>query len=282
MNDVITKKAYAKINLGLKTLYKRKDNYHELEMLMINIDLYDELRFEKCDEVIVTMDNNICDMKDNIVYKMVMLLKDKYKISEGIKIDIKKNIPSGGGLGGGSSDAAVTLTALNDIWNLKLDSATLNNLASIIGSDVPFFLYNRLSFVKGRGEIVESVNKNMDTNIILVFPNIKCDTKEIYKNHVIKENDDRISNIINCDNTNYYKYLFNDLEETVKKVYNNFDIDGIKENLLKCGCKGALMSGSGSTIFGIIDDFKDFDLSSFESIYKNYKVLYCKTISSCK
>ena len=280
MNDVIIKKAYAKINLGLKTLYKREDNYHELEMIMINVDLYDVLRFEKSDDLIVCTDVFVCDMKANIVYKVAKYIKDKYHIKEGIKISIEKHIPQGGGMGGGSSDAACTIKALNDIWDLGLDMVGMASIAAIIGSDVPFFLYNCISKVFGRGEKVIPIDKKIETDIILVLPCLKCDTKLIYKNHIIKENDNKISNIIEkCD---YYNYLFNDLEETCKKVYRDFDIDKIKNDLIKCGCKSALMSGSGSTIFGIIDCSNDFDISSFKDIYKNYNVLYCKTISSCK
>ena len=126
-------------------------------MLMVNVDLFDILYFIKSDDVIVTMDKEVCKMEDNLVYKTAMYIKNKYNVNQGIDITIKKNIPDQAGLGGGSSDAACTILSLNKIWKLNLSENDLIDIASHIGSDVPFFLYNRLSVVKGRGEKIEAV-----------------------------------------------------------------------------------------------------------------------------
>lgn len=278
----LVKKAYAKINLGLKTLRKRDDGYHELEMVMINIDLYDTLYFSLSKDVRVLMDNDICKMEDNIVYKAATLMKNTYNVKDGITIKIEKHIPDGGGLGGGSSDAACAILSLNKIWDLNLNINELNKIASKIGSDVSFFLYNKLSIVKGRGEIVLPLDQTIDEDIILVIPKLKCSTKDIYMNHVIKENNNSIENIAKNINTNYFDYLFNDLEDTTKKIYKEYQLDSIKKDLIKYGCVASLMSGSGSTIFGIKDKNKEFNCQEFERKYNDCKIIYCKTISSCK
>ena len=272
------KKAYAKINLGLKTLYKRDDGYHELEMLMINISLYDTLYFYKSNNVIVEMNNDACKMEDNLVYKAAILLKEKYKIDDGIKIKIRKNIPDGGGLGGGSSDAACTLKTLNDIWNLNLSNDELIQNALLLGCDTVFFLYNKLSIVKGKGEIIEPVGKEIKDKITLLIPNFKCPTKEIYNNHKVEANNMQISDITNT--SEYYKYIFNDLESTVKRLYPDFEIDSIKQNAMNIGYSNSLMSGSGSTIFMTGSSFDK--MKKLKRVYKNYRIVQCKTISSCK
>ena len=278
----LIKKAYAKINLGLKTVSKRDDGYHELEMVMVNVDLYDTLCFKITKDLEVVMDNSICKMEDNIVYKAALLMKNKYDVKDGVTIEIEKHIPDGGGMGGGSSDAGCTILALNQLWSLNLSKDELIDIASQIGSDVCFFLYNELSLVKGRGEIVEPIGKSINEDIILVIPNIKCSTKDIYQNHVVKDSLNKISNIVNNIEGDYYKYLFNDLEVTTKKIYKNYQLDQIKKDLIECGCIASLMSGSGSTIFGIKDKNKEFDGRSFSKKYSDCKIIYCKTISSCK
>ena len=278
----LVKKAYAKINLGLKTLKKRDDGYHELEMVMVNIDLYDALYFALSKDIKVLMDSDICKMEDNIVYKAATLMKNTYNVKDGITIKIEKHIPDGGGLGGGSSDAACAILSLNKIWDLNLNINELNKIASKIGSDVSFFLYNKPSVVKGRGEIVLPLDQTIDEDIVLVIPKLKCSTKDIYMNHVIKENNNSIENIAKNINTNYFDYLFNDLEDTTKKIYKEYQLDSIKKDLIKCGCVASLMSGSGSTIFGIKDKNKEFNYQEFERKYNDCKIIYCKTISSCK
>ena len=114
------KRAYGKINLGLKVIKKREDGFHEIETVMTRISLYDEMTFTESDKIEVECTGLTLAMKDNLVYKVALYLKEKYQVSKGIKINIKKMIPSEAGLGGGSSDAAMTIMCLNKIWNLKM------------------------------------------------------------------------------------------------------------------------------------------------------------------
>lgn len=276
-------RAYAKINLGLKVLGKRDDGYHELEMVMVNINLFDSLYIKKDKIDNVIMNKNICKIEDNIVYKTISYIKKKYNINECVKVRIIKRIPDGGGLGGGSSDAASTIIGLNKIWNLCLSQDEMVEIAMSIGSDVPFFLYNCLSHVKGRGERVYPINKEIKEKIILLFPKIKSSTKEIFNNYIDNDNSNKIENITeNIDNKEYYKYLFNDLEDTTMKVYPSFNLKEIVEYGQAIGVKKVLMSGSGSTIFAIGMDKYSKQVGQFKRKFKEIKVLRCKTISCCK
>ncbi len=272
-------KAYAKINLGLKVLGKREDGYHELEMIMVNVGLYDVLSFKISDEVSVIMDKAVCKMEDNIVYKTAIYMKKKYNVQQGIKIKIQKRIPDGGGMGGGSSDAASTIIALNKLWNLQLNEEENLEIAAKMGSDVPFFILNRLSFVKGRGEKIEVINKNIDDNIIMFFPNIKCSTKEIFKNYKCEENGKQILDIYNNIENGYYKYLFNDLEELVCEMYPDYPLKTIKQDLEAVfDCK-VMMSGSGSSFFVLGKDCNKGMHKYIKSRYKDIKVVKSKIIS---
>ena len=278
----IKKKAYAKINLCLNTLYKREDSYHELEMLMVNIDLYDILYFKKSDKVRVKMDKDVCKMEDNLVYKTAMYIKNKYNLDKGIDIKIKKNIPDQAGLGGGSSDAACTILALNKLWNLNLNNNDLIDIANHIGSDVTFFLFNKLSIVRGRGEQIEFVDKKFEENILLFIPEIKSSTKLIYQNHIIEKHDNKVVDLISNLDKNYYDYMFNDLEKTASTIYPEYKLQEIKQILKNIGSKTAMMSGSGSAVFGIGINLTKKEIKDLKEKYNNYSIYYCKTISSCK
>lgn len=275
-------KAYAKINLSLKVLNKRDDGFHNLDMLMVNISLFDILYFKKAKDIKVSMNKDVCEMEDNIVYKTALLLKNKYNVNDGIDIYIKKNIPDGGGLGGGSSDAATTLLVLNEMWNLNLSIEELSDIAAGLGSDICFFLYKHIARVKSKGEIVETLDKRLDEDIALIIPDVKCNTKKVFQNHVIEENDKSIDELINNLEGDYYKYIFNDLEDTSKKVYEEYELDEIKENAYKTGFDAVLMSGSGSTVFALSKQAFKQKIKTLKKLYPQYLIIACKTISSCK
>ena len=275
-------KAYAKINLGLKVLGKREDGYHELEMIMVNIDLRDILSFRVSNEVNVIMDKAICKMEENIVYKTAVYMKNKYNVQQGIKIKIKKRIPDGGGMGGGSSNAASTIIALNKLWNLGLSIEEMMEIAANMGSDVPFFIVNRLSFVKGRGEKIEVINKKICDNVIIFLPDMKCSTKEIFNNYKCEEKGKQILDIYNNIENKYYKYLFNDLEELVCDMYPDYPLKTIKQDLEKVfDCK-VMMSGSGSSFF-VLGKGCDKEMYKYiKNKYKDIKVVKSKVISCCE
>lgn len=275
-------KAYAKINLALKVLGKRNDGFHNLEMIMVNVGVYDILKFKKNKDVIVLTDKPVCKMEDNIVYKTIMLIKEKYNIKDGVEVKVFKRIPDGGGMGGGSSDAACTIKALNKMWNLNMTRDDMFRLAEKLGSDVFFFIDNRLSLVKGRGEIVEPIDIKLNSDILLCFPNMKCSTKYIFENHMVKHNRNDIEDVYkNLNKDDYYKYLFNDLEETVCSLYPEYILNEIKTDLeSEFDCK-VMMSGSGSSFFVIGKNIKNI-YKYVRNKYKDLVLIKNKTISYCK
>lgn len=247
--------ACAKINLFLNILKKRQDGYHELETILQKIQLYDTIYLEPQDDEIELECKEVGGV-ENLAYKAAMLLKQELRIKKGVKIKIKKNIPIAAGLGGGSSDAATTLIGLNKLWNLGLSQNELLDLAAKLGADVPFFIFDEgLALGTGIGTIITPLPPLPEFWIVLICPKFKIYTTKIYENlnfmltnkHInskmirtaIKEgNIDKISQL-----------LYNTLEEVVIPQYPI--IKRLKEELLSAGALGALMSGSGSTIFGI-------------------------------
>jgi 4-diphosphocytidyl-2-C-methyl-D-erythritol kinase len=154
-NAMLTLFAPAKINLVLEVLGKRDDGYHEIRSLIQTVNLYDTLSFELADDVIYFECNNqALQTEDNLVVQTAMFLIKNFGCTQGVKIFLEKQIPPSSGLGGGSSDAAITLLALNKLWNLKLQTSDLLDIAAQLGSDIPFFIHQGMALVKGRGEKV--------------------------------------------------------------------------------------------------------------------------------
>ena len=252
---MVVEKGYAKINLGLEVIKKREDNYHDLSMIMTTIDLYDELYFEETvNNICIIEYDNLSNIKieDDLIYQSYRVLKERYNVNKGLKVKVIKRIPLQAGLGGGSADAAATLRGLNTLWGLNL---SLNELAEIgleIGSDVPFCVYNQTAKVAGRGEIIEFIDECPYMNLLLVFPDFKSSTANIFSSFTIHSKNkgkiEELEQAIKNGNLNEIaNRLFNDLEQAQQLVR----IAEIKTNLLKSGALGSLMSGSGSTVYGI-------------------------------
>lgn len=258
---MVVEKAYAKINLGLEVVRKREDNYHDLDMVMTSISLWDELYFDELSVDRIEID---CDkMKDiklenNLIYKAAMLIKKQFNIDKGLKIKVIKNIPEQAGLGGGSADAAATLRALNTLWKLGLSLDELAKLAIEIGSDVPFCIYNKTARVSGKGGVLEFIDEVPFLNLILVIPPFKASTADVFNSFKIhRRNKGKIEKLIKAieskDIDDISDNLFNDLEYS----YFYKEISKIKIDLVASGAKVALMTGSGSTVYGICLNEKD-------------------------
>ena len=191
MQDLAKKKinikSPAKINLHLEVIGKREDGFHELAMIMQNIDLSDYLEFEINNEGLIKLESDCNDLSlsdDNLIVKSANLLRKKSNIEYGANIFLRKNIPIGAGLAGGSSNAAATLVGLNKLWDLKLDQETLCSLASTLGSDIPFFINGGIQLCFGRGEILEKLDSNFEYGVILLKnPNVSVSTAETYKKY---------------------------------------------------------------------------------------------------
>ncbi|NOG83947.1 MAG: 4-(cytidine 5'-diphospho)-2-C-methyl-D-erythritol kinase [Planctomycetes bacterium] len=249
--------APAKINLFLEVVRKREDGYHDLETVMQEIDLVDNLTFKETEEG-VSLD---CDDKsipcgeENLVCKAANLIIQECGIKKGVNISLKKNIPVGAGLGGGSSDAAATLKALNMLWRVGLTDEELMAFAAKLGSDVAFFIKGKTSLCKGRGEIIYPIEVKNKLNYLLIFPHIRIDTITIYKNLKIGLTKNRkdvsfFLDIIERGNAESVgKLLFNRLEEPVFSLYPN--LLQLKSFLKQFDFCGLLVSGSGSSIVGL-------------------------------
>ena len=274
--------APAKINWFLKVGRKRPDGYHEILSLMQFITLYDELSFTLSEDITVNIENpemlNI-PMEDNLVFKTALRLKEITGSKKGVFIKIKKEIPSGAGLGGGSSDAAVTLKGLNDLWSLGLKQKELMDIASEIGSDVPFFLNGPAAIVRGRGDIIEKIELKDSRILLLVKPDIRISSKWAYSEFdrikggegnspfnspsYLKRGKGGVSGEGNC----WDDHIINDLEEPVFIRYP--ELKEIKERLLKSGALYAAMTGSGSTLFGVFNTEEEAHkaLLNFENLW---------------
>jgi len=257
--DKLVLKSPAKINLFLEVLKKRDDGYHEIVSLIQAVDLCDELVLEKRKKgVVVTCDHPDCPTDEsNLAFKAASMLLEEETTKEGVSIHINKKIPISAGLGGGSSNAAATLKGINQLYQLKLPDKKLHDLASRIGSDVPFFLYSGQALVKGRGEKIKPINiMYRDYWLVLVCPGFEVSTRWAYQNVKISLTKERKEfNLENLENGSvFFKALRsfrNDLEEVVSKRYPV--VQKIKEILENSGALKSSMSGSGPTVYGVFD-----------------------------
>ncbi len=261
--------ALAKINVGLNIVKKRDDGYHNLETIFYQInDLFDVLTFEKADKLELVVTEEIQDlMNDNIIVKAVKLLEEKVKKSFNVKITLNKNIPIGAGLGGGSSDAASTLKAIDKLFDLDLTHNELKTLALELGSDVPLFLYDYPTIGKSRGEDLEKIDIKIDKPILLVNPGIHISTKDAFLSIIPKPSNFDYFNIHNYKVDEWSGKVINDFEKSVFRLYP--EIAEIKNTLRINGALFSLMSGTGSTVYGIFDS-----LSKAESVAELFPKTY--------
>ena len=255
----------AKINLFLEVLGKRKDGYHEIESVMQTINLCDTLHLQHSRRGISLVTNCLELPSDgnNLVYRAAILMQKEYGVKRGVRINLHKRIPIGGGLGGGSSNAAATLIGLNQLWELGLSKSELVSLSLQLGSDVPFFIYGGTALVKGRGEIVFPLSINKNFYYFLVVPPLVIFTKNIYKNlkiHLTKPifNINIIVSKLLMQRIKYEeikKLLYNRLESVALNLYPV--LRDTYYALQKITTDGMLLSGSGSTIFKLCDCKKE-------------------------
>ncbi|MFY3791161.1 4-(cytidine 5'-diphospho)-2-C-methyl-D-erythritol kinase [Ureibacillus sp. MALMAid1270] len=252
-------KAPAKINLTLDVLYKRPDNYHEVEMIMTTVDLADRIGLEERKDSLIKISSSnsiVPDDERNLAYQAAKLLKDTYGIQKGVTITIDKEIPVAAGLAGGSSDAAATLRGLNQLWNLNLSLDTLAELGAKIGSDVSFCVYGGTALATGRGDKIQHIPAPPTCWVVLAKPKIGVSTAAVYGGLNIDEveHPNTKQMIQAIEESNYElmcKSLGNVLETVTFKLHP--EVVMIKEQMKKFGVDGVLMSGSGPTVFGLID-----------------------------
>lgn len=255
----IVMESYGKINLGLDVLYKRQDGYHEINTIMQQISLKDTLVIEENKDNIILQSNKKDLPLDsrNLMHKAWVKLREKTNIKRGVKIRIDKQIPIAAGLAGGSSNAAIVLRALNSLWELGLSEEELRNIGVEIGADVPYCIMGGTAYAEGIGEKLTKLKPFSGKSILLVNPGIEVSTEYVYKNLKIKKSpildmEKIILDIEKDDMKSLGRDIKNIMEEVVTKEYPI--IKEIKKEMKRCGALGALMSGSGPTVFGLFDD----------------------------
>jgi 4-diphosphocytidyl-2-C-methyl-D-erythritol kinase len=266
MSSSITIKAHAKLNLHLEVLGRRPDGYHDLWSIFHLITLHDHLVFEPLDNgrILLSCNNEHLPVNDkNLVVRAAKLLQGHGNGAggnhPGAKITLTKNIPVGAGMGGGSSDAAAALLGLSDLWGMELSDPELHRLALQLGSDVPFFLLGGTALVTGRGEIIRPLDWKRIFHFLIVYPGFGVSTAWAYKNLKISlTKEPEFSKILSCDpsvgpdDDQLARSLHNHLETAV--IPSHPQIAQIKQKLVQNGALGALMSGSGSSVFGLFPD----------------------------
>jgi 4-diphosphocytidyl-2-C-methyl-D-erythritol kinase len=272
-------KAPAKINLGLEVLRKRADGFHDINTVFARILLSDEISITPSEHLSCQSDPSLgIPQESNLAYRVADLLRKKYSIASGAEIFIKKNIPSGGGLGGGSSDAATVLNALNSLWAINAPTSELSSIALEIGSDVPFFLEPGTAAVAlGRGEQLSYFDYELKQKILLVFPDVQIPTQWAYESlnmgttHKPATNFKSIILQSETDPLALRSGLTNDFEPVVFSKHP--EIARIKEKLYTMGAIFASMSGSGSTVYGLFDNSDSIKIA-LDSL-NNYRTFHC-------
>lgn len=265
MAPLLRLKAFAKINPVLEVLGKRPDGYHELSLLFQTIGLYDTLTFEKATEgfflEMPSAPAGLSPGDDNLVLKAAKLFfKEHVPGPGGVRIELTKKVPLAAGLGGGSSDAAATLRGLDTLFQTRLGMDELQSMAAALGSDVPFFLKGGTALGRGRGEIITSLPPLPEMNLVLVKPEQGLSTPAVFQSGKARmTNGEYARPFLNLAKEGKLAYLvgslFNGLEPAA--IFLMPEVGEIKKRLLEAGALGALVSGSGPTVFGIAGTVED-------------------------
>jgi 4-diphosphocytidyl-2-C-methyl-D-erythritol kinase len=285
--DSLVLKSPAKINLGLYLLKKRMDGYHDILTLFQAIDLYDTIRFTRTrssDLILHAEGFPIPSDKENLIWKAYDLFNKNLHLEGGLEVNVEKRIPTGAGLGGGSSNAASTLTALNVMFEKNLSSKQLEKMAEEIGSDVPFFIQGGTAIGEGRGEILTPVELEADYSILLICPDVSVSTAWAYSQaRIVLTRELKMaifeSLFQNRDLRSLRASLKNELEDVVFQRHPLLKL--FKENLYKWDAFYASMSGSGSSVFGLFNRQEQAEAArAFFSIDKRVKTFLCEPVRS--
>lgn len=284
--DALTVKAFAKINLSLDVLGTLPNGYHEVKMVMQTVSLYDMVELEKTDEGISLG----CSLRflptgrENLAYRAAEAFFKETGISGGAKIYLKKHIPVGAGLAGGSSNAAAVLKGLNRLYEANLSTRKLCEIGTALGADVPYCIIGGTRLAEGIGEKLSPLPMLPDCYIVLVKPSFSISTKWVY------DNIDSCPNIIHPPTDALIEALEKgDLYSVCSNMGNVLEdvsiahypvLSSVKDDLKSLGAIGAQMSGSGPTVFGIFDN-EEKALAAKEILWKKYKTAYiCRGVHS--
>lgn len=260
-NKDISLKALAKINLGLDVVRRREDGYHEVRMIMQTIQLYDRLDIKRTQEPGIQIQTNLSFLpvnENNLIYKAAKLLMDEFSITDGVSVKLDKRIPVAAGMAGGSTDAAAMLIGVNRLFSLGLTKRQLMERGVQIGADVPYCIMRGTALAEGIGEALSPLPPMVKCPVLVAKPSISVSTKFVYQNlklddTTIHPDIDRLIDDIKAKNLHDIAAHMGNVLETVT-IPNYPVIDEIKKHMLSNGAVGAMMSGSGPTVFGLFDD----------------------------
>ena len=282
MNQIYMK-ARAKINLTLEVLDKREDNYHNLKSVFQKVNLYDELYIYKTNSNNFELETNIDELnnKENIIYKAYVKLKEKFNQITGVRVVLNKRIPMQAGMAGGSTDCASFLLGMNKLFKLNLTKNELVSLGKSLGADVVPCLYNKAILAEGIGDIITKINTNFKFYIVIIKPELSCNTGEMFRKldsrqRILKI--DNSNNIIKALENNNIELLSSNLYNTFEEVV---EAESIKAELIKNKALSALLTGSGSCVFGIFRN-KEEAKSAYKNLKNKYKTYICTSYNSLR
>lgn len=260
-NNDISLKALAKINLGLDVVRRREDGYHEVRMIMQTIHLYDRLDIKRTKESGIQIQTNLSFLpvnENNLIYKAAKLLMDEFSITDGVSVKLDKRIPVAAGMAGGSTDAAAMLFGMNRLFSLGLTKRQLMERGVQIGADVPYCIMRGTALAEGIGEELSPLAPMVKCPVLIAKPSISVSTKFVYQNlklddATIHPDIDLLIEDIKAKKLYDIAAHMGNVLETVT-IPNYPVIDEIKKHMLSHGAVGAMMSGSGPTVFGLFDD----------------------------
>ena len=260
-NNDISLKALAKINLGLDVVRRREDGYHEVRMIMQTIHLYDRLDIKRTKESGIQIQTNLSFLpvnENNLIYKAAKLLMDEFSITDGVSVKLDKRIPVAAGMAGGSTDAAAMLFGMNRLFSLGLTKRQLMERGVQIGADVPYCIMRGTALAEGIGEELSPLAPMVKCPVLIAKPSISVSTKFVYQNLKLDDTTvhpdiDLLIEDIKAKNLHDIAVHMGNVLETVT-IPNYPVIDEIKKHMISHGAVGAMMSGSGPTVFGLFDD----------------------------
>jgi 4-diphosphocytidyl-2-C-methyl-D-erythritol kinase len=288
----VTLPSFAKINWSLRILGKRPDGYHEVRTALQTISLHDDIRFERSEGCAIALS---CEQPDiptgeqNLIVRAAAALKKRYAVEAGARIDLEKRIPAKAGLGGGSSNAAISLLALAHLWDIPVTRSELLEIAATLGADVPFFLFGGHALATGTGAAISPLADSQSQHLVVITPNSSVATARAYaaisSSALTTMNVDPILSSSHDQPNSRGSVpwsprdgLNNDFESVIFDI--EPEIERAKEALIRAGALGALLAGSGSSVFGIFADQKAQQLAIDEiESEAGWRIFPCVTLS---
>jgi 4-diphosphocytidyl-2-C-methyl-D-erythritol kinase len=287
LDDALFLPSFAKINWALHVLGRRPDDYHELQTIFQTVTLRDSLRFTARSDGRIEI---VCDApgipldESNLIYRAAAALQKRYGIERGVTVELEKRIPAGGGLGGGSSNAAIALMGLAHLWRIEVTGSELAEMGASLGADVPFFFTGGTALGEGLGTKVSPLADVIDLPLLIVAPDVKVLTAQAYKllnaPALTKANGDIILSSSRADaqipDSVPYR-LYNDFERVVLRL--EPEIERAKNSLMVAGARASLLAGSGSSVFGLFDNHESQERATRTlSAEEGWRVFSCATL----